>query len=226
MDIYFNSKFNKILSLGSNCYPKFFIGRILKPVYGQTELFDYIGTSMWAINMLLLNDFAGLTDIQLFDILPILEGEEPIVTNTKYYMRFIHDLKKVSDSESVEFQEKIKRRIQRFKENMSSFDRILFIRRQEIQKGRIHYNGGLKRPERDELDDFIDILHIKYKCRGVTIIYINLEEDGWNDRGDILCVKAESLGCEREDPHNVIMELFEKKHVIESLEKRFLKRST
>ena len=132
----------------------------------------------------------------------------------------------MSDSESVEFQEKIKRRIQRFKENMSSFDRILFIRRQEIQKERIHYNGGLKRPERDELDDFIDILHIKYKCRGVTIIYINLEEDGWNDRGDILCVKAESLGCEREDPHNVIMELFEKKHVIESLEKRFLKRST
>lgn len=219
MKTYFNAKFNKILSLGSNCYPKFFIKRILNPPYGETELFDYIGTSMALINMLLLNDFEGLYEPSNFALIHTLEGEEPVVTNTKYYMRFIHDLKAVTDADSTEFQEKIQRRIGRFKKNMTEFDRILFIRRQEIQKGRIHYNGGLVRPEREELDEFIDILKIKYNCPDVTIIYINLDEDGWNDRGDILSVKAASLGCEREDPHNVIKELFIEKGVMLELDK-------
>ena len=220
MNTYFNAKFNKILSLGSNCYPKFFISRILNPPYGETELFDYIGTSMSSINQLLLNDFDGLYEPSNFALIHTLEGEGPMVTNTKYYMRFIHDLKKVTDADSTEFQAKIQRRILRFKKNMTEFDRILFIRRQEIQKGRIYYNGeALLRPERLELDEFIDILKIKYNCAKVTIIYINLDEDGWNDRGDILSVKAASLGCEREDPHNVIRELFVEKGVMKQLDK-------
>jgi hypothetical protein len=165
----------------------------------------------------LLNDFKGLDEPSNFALFKTLEGEEPVVTNTKYYMRFIHDLKRVEDAESAEFQAKIQRRIIRFKKNMTEFDRILFIRRQEIQKGRIYYNGGLMRPERLELDEFIDILNIKYNCADVKIIYINLDEDGWNDRGDILSVKADSLSCEREDPHNVIKELFVKKDVLRQL---------
>ena len=70
-----------------------------------------------------------------------------------------------------------------------------------------------------ELDEFIEILKIKYNCANVTIIYINLDEDGWNDRGDILSVKASTLGCEREDPHNVIKELFVEKDIIKLLDK-------
>ena len=219
MHTYFNKKYNKILSLGSNCYSKFFISRVINPSYGETELFDYIGTSMASINHLLLNEFDGLYEPSNFALLNTLEGEEPVVTNTKYYMRFIHDLKKATDADSSEFQAKIQRRIGRFKKNMTEFDRILFIRRQEIQKGRIYYNGGLLRPEREELDEFIDILKIKYNCADVTIIYINLDEDGWNDRGDILSVKAPSLSCEREDPHNVIRELFVEKDVMKLLDK-------
>lgn len=217
---FLNNKFNKILSLGSNCYPKFFISRILNPPYGETELFDYIGTSMASINQLLLNDFDGLYEPSNFALIHTLEGEEPMITNTKYYMRFIHDLKKVTDADSSEFQAKMQRRILRFKKNMTEFDRILFIRRQEIQKGRIYYKGeGLLRPERMELDEFIEILKIKYNCANVTIIYINLDEDGWNDRGDILSVKTSSLCCEREDPHNVIKELFVEKDIVKLLDK-------
>ena len=220
MHTYFNKKYNKILSLGSNCYSKFFISRVISPPYGETELFDYIGTSMASINQLLLNEFDGLYEPSNFALIQTLEGEEPVVTNTKYYMRFKHDLKKVSDSDSSEFQAKIQRRILRFKKNMTEFDRILFIRRQEIQKGRVYYKGeGLLRPEREELDEFIDILKIKYDCPKVTIIYINLEEDGWNDRGDILAVKAESLDCEWEDAHNVIEKLFVEKGVMKLLDK-------
>jgi hypothetical protein len=174
---------------------------------------------MASINMLLLNNFDGLSEPSNFSLLHTLEGEEPVVTNTKYYMRFKHDLKNVTDAEAPEFQAKMQRRIVRFKKNMCEIDNILFIRRQEIQKGRIYYNGGLLRPERMELDEFIDILKIKYNCAKVTIIYINLDEDGWNDRGDILAVKTDSLDCEWEDAHNSIRNLFIEKDVMKQLDK-------
>jgi len=38
--------------------------------------------------------------------------------------------------------------------------------------------SGLLLPERMELDEFIEILKIKYNCAKVTILYINLDEDG------------------------------------------------
>jgi len=72
-----------------------------------------------------------------------------------------------------------------------------------------------------ELDEFIEILKIKYNCAKVTILYINLDEDGWNDRGDILSVKADSLDCEWEDAHNVIRGLFLEKDVMKQLDKNW-----
>jgi hypothetical protein len=100
---------------------------------------------------------------------------------------------------------------------MTEFSKILFIRLQEKQAGRVHYNGGLQRPERAELDDFIDILRTKYQCKNVTIIYINLDEDGWNDRGDILSVKTASLDWKQINTHYTIKNLFEKNDVLKKL---------
>ena len=58
MDTYLKLTFDKVISIGSNCYPKCFIQASLYG--GETEFFDYIGTSMWSINELLVNDFISI----------------------------------------------------------------------------------------------------------------------------------------------------------------------
>ena len=217
MDIYFARKFNSVVSLGSNCYPKFFISKILKPEYGETQLFDFIGSSMWSINSLLLNDFADLTNPLDFEKIPILENEAPIVTNTKYYLRFKHDLKTLGDLEGVEFRDKINRRIVRFKKTIEYSSKLLFIRYQESQKGRIVYTP-LLRSELEELEEFIDIIHIKFKCKSPIVIYINLDIDGWNERRDILSVKVDTLDCDWTKAHKIIETLFIEKNVVQQLD--------
>lgn len=218
MDIYFASKFNSIISLGSNCYPKFFISRILKPEFGETQLFDFIGYSMWSINQLLLNDFANLTNPSDFEKIPILENEPSVVTNTKYYLRFKHDLKTLGDLDGAEFKDKINRRIVRFKKTIEYSRKLLFIRYQENQKGCIVYTP-LIRSELEELEEFIDIIHIKFKCKSAVVIYINSDVDGWNERKDILSVKINTLDCDWTEAHKIIETLFIEKHVLEQLNK-------
>lgn len=214
MNIYFNTHFDKILSLGSNCYPKFFISKILKPSYGETELFDYIGSSMWSINMLILNDFKDIHNDTYFKLKPVLENDDPIVTNIKYNLRFKHDLKTVSDCNTVDFQNKLQRRIGRFKKNLKS-GKVLFIRHQESQTRRIPFS--VQRSEIDELEEFIDILDIKYKCSNVKILYINLDTDGWNERQNIFSVKINSLDYDWANAHKIIATLFEEKQVCNKL---------
>jgi hypothetical protein len=179
---------------------------------------------MWSNNLLLLNNFAGLTDLNNFELLHILEGEPPVVTNTKYYIRFRHDLKTVAESQTVEFLEKINRRISRFKKNIASSDHVLFIRMQEKQDGRIKYRQEETtcEKEHDAIEEFIDILHMKYNCRKVTVIYINLTTDGWNKRGDVLSVKISEIGKDWERAHLDIQDLFLAKDVIGQLESRLL----
>jgi len=217
METFFNGKFKRLISLGANCYPKFFISKVLKPVSGETDLFDFIGASMWSINALLLNDFAGLDDHRNFALVPILEGEEPVVTNTKYHLRFKHDLANAVDANKAVFKDKLARRVNRFKAGVTA-DSVLFIRQQEDQIRRLPYSrSNALRSEAEELDEFIDILYMKYKCKKVVVIYINLDLDGWNERHDILSVKIDRLDYEWATAHKVIQALFEQKGVVDLL---------
>jgi hypothetical protein len=216
MDIFFNNKYDKILSLGSNCCIKFFIKNILRPPYGETELFDYIGTSIKQINKLILNDFEDLTTDTCFQSLIIFNNDEPIITNTKYDIRFKHDLKKLEDISNPLFKEKIERRILRFKQNVVNFKNILFIRQQESNHLRVHNIVNMK-SEIEELRRFIDILRMKYSCANITIIYINLDLDGWNKEHDIFSVKISSLNYNWRYAPFIIEAIFNKKKVISLL---------
>jgi len=213
MNIVFNAKYDKILSLGSKCCVKFFIEKILKPPYGNTELFDYIGTSMGQINELIVNDFEDLTTDTYFELLNIIYGEDPIVTNTKYYMRFKHDLRKPEDACGLEFKNKMKRRILRFKQNIEKSKNILFIRQEESNFLRVPYKLQ-KKSELEELREFIDILHGKYKCGKITVIYINANTDGWNEQHDIFSVKIPSLDYDWKKAHTHLESLFNEKEVM------------
>jgi hypothetical protein len=217
MDTFFNGKFKRIFSLGSNCYPKIFISKILKSVSKETDFFDYVGTSMWSINSLLLNDFAGIDDHKNFVLMPVLEGGELIVVNTKYYLRFKHDLSIVADATRGTFKAKLARRLKRFTDGLTA-DSILFIRHEESQTGRLPYTSpNALRSDAEELEEFIDILHMKYNCKNVVVIYINLNVDGWNERHNILSVKIDSLDYDSKIADTVIKELFEKKGVMDLL---------
>lgn len=98
MDI-LQSKFDKILSLGYNCFFKLSMSN--QCIFQETQLFDYIGTSMWGINQLIKNEYEGLLkpenykQIKIDTIMP-----HQIVTNIQYYMRFPHDLKNI-DTKSL-----------------------------------------------------------------------------------------------------------------------------
>ena len=96
MNKFFKS-FDKIISLGSNCYIKMFLESHL--IKKETQFFDYIGSSMWSINELLKNDFKGLYDYKNFEKKHILnKGDIYIFTNNLYYLRFKHDFKQNFDS--------------------------------------------------------------------------------------------------------------------------------
>jgi len=217
MDIFFNGKFKRIFSLGSNCYPKFFISKILKPLNRETDFFDYVGSSMWSINALLLNDFAGLYDHKNFAFMSVLEGAPPVVINTKYYLRFKHDLATVADANKNAFKEKLARRLNRFNAGLTA-DSVLFIRQEESQTGRLAYTSpNALRSDAEELEEFVNILDMKYNCKNVVVIYINLNVDGWNERHNILSVKIDSLDYDWKIAHTVIQELFEQKGVMDLL---------
>lgn len=214
MDLFLKTKYTNIVSLGSNCYPKLFIQRVIKPTNGETQLFDYIGTSVWSINALLRADFKDLTNVSMT---PILDKVRPIVTNTEYYVRFMHELRNASDAEKPAFKEQIERRIQRFTALMSEpTNNILFIRWQENPKGRIAYPNFPTTTEYEELGTFVALVKEKYGA-AVTVIYINTEQEGWNEARNILSVKISSLAVDVRIAATRIKALFETNKIVDSL---------
>uniref|UniRef100_A0A6C0E1T5 Papain-like cysteine peptidase n=1 Tax=viral metagenome TaxID=1070528 RepID=A0A6C0E1T5_9ZZZZ len=159
----FLKSFDKIISLGSNCYIKMFLDSHLKKE--ETQFFDYIGTSMWSINELIKNDFQGLYDYKNFEKKHILnKGDKYIFTNNLYYVRFKHDFNQnfssnvndiKEDKKFLEFVNKYKRRQKRFMEILNSKENILFIRYEEDNKDRIKYYE-----EKDEIEFIYEFMKI------------------------------------------------------------------
>jgi len=145
---------------------------------------------MWSINALIRADFVGiLSDLSC---IPIMENAGPIVTNTTYYIRFLHELASVREANTPLFRERMDRRITRFKKLLTDSERILFVRYQENAEGRIVYHD---RPntEFEEIGIFIELVKSTYGCKRVAVIYINLDQEGWNATHDIFSVKIDSL---------------------------------
>lgn len=159
----FLKSFDKIISMGSNCYVKMFLDSHMSKK--ETQFFDYIGSSMWSINELLRNDFQGLYDYKNFEKKHILnKGDKYIFTNNLYYIRFKHDFKQNFNSnindikEDLKFSEfinKYKRRQNRFIELLNSKETILFIRYEEDNKDRVKYYE-----EKDELEFIYEFMKI------------------------------------------------------------------
>ena len=84
----------------------------------------------------------------MFVSMQLMNNEEPLITNKKYYTRFMHDFTNhtdnISDEEFKLFEEKYNRRITRFKNILSDCNSnnksILFLRIEENNTNRIIYD--------------------------------------------------------------------------------------
>lgn len=171
------------ISLGFNCKVKAFIDR--KIVRRETHFFDYIGASMWAVNDLVRNKFWNGTD-ELFNRedycnLEITKGTF-INTNRKYYLRFLHDIKNISDLSGgfySRFVDKMKRRAKRFIEFLDRSQRIVFIRLAESTNRIIYdeHKDKFKKTELEYVHEFAHILRKGWKHLDFQIILLSDEEE-------------------------------------------------
>jgi hypothetical protein len=175
----------QIIPLGYNCFVKKYLNYI--GLSQETQLFDYIGSSMWGINKFIENDYKNLFDLNEYELLQINTNKiEKIVTHKKYYFRFLHDLKDVpkknyeiryinnkyskkiikiqnrnNDDLFKSFQEKYERRIIRFKNLLNTKNKIVFTRFDEKLDDRIMYDfikDNYNKNEIEYLNDFSNII--------------------------------------------------------------------
>jgi hypothetical protein len=184
-----------LLSLGSNCNVKKYIDTI-KP-NNPTQFFDYIGTSMWAINELIENDFTDIFNKDDFENMRTSTKYGDIVTNKKYYLRFLHDLKNIDHDKTkvytinnkihvckannfAECKDKYDRRRQRFIDILTSSNKILFIRLEEDNRDRIIYDIYKDKLQKSELEytfDLSNTLKRKYSGLDFMILVISFNHD-------------------------------------------------
>uniref|UniRef100_A0A6C0D9G3 Papain-like cysteine peptidase n=1 Tax=viral metagenome TaxID=1070528 RepID=A0A6C0D9G3_9ZZZZ len=166
---------NKYLSLGNNCFIKKYLNTI-QP--GETNFFDYIGSSQWSINELFLNDFANLFNKEDYANMKVLTNYE-CVTHKHYYLRFLHDLSKnFTDLQFNQFKSKYIRRILRLKKLLSEENKIIFLRTEEHYENRVIYHPDkYVKTELEYLFEFSDIIKNLYPQLDFSIIQISRSEN-------------------------------------------------
>ena len=192
-------KYDKIISLGFNCYIKRFMEE--EGIKQETNLFDYIGTPMWGINEFIENDFSKLTLIDDFEKMKITSKEpENIFTNKRYYFRFKHDnlipnkgTNKVNINSFSKLKSTLERRIQRFNSMLSSPKKILFIRLEQDNTNRIEYEEYKEKDKIPELEYvilFSKIIKNKYPLINFNILFISkTNENKYDTENSILIIK-------------------------------------
>lgn len=174
--------YDNLISIGYNCFFK----RFLKIKLGhnkETYFFDYIGTSMWSINELIKNDFDDFFNHNHYKKIEINTTKIcNHLTNTKYYVRFPHDLeldKFNGDYNSkyfIDFINSYTRKKNRFYELLNSNNKIIFLRLEEDNTNRIiypEYKDKVKINEYDDLKNFTEIIKNKFPNLNFIVIFIS-----------------------------------------------------
>lgn len=210
----FIRSFDKIISLGSNCYVKMFLDSVKLKL--QTQFFDYIGSSMWVINDLFKENFNDLFDgIDSLEKKRIMDSgdDQYILTHKKYYLRFKHDFKQNFDSEikenikPVDFKnvrDKYERRKERLIDILNDDEKtLLFIRYEEEQQDRIKYFED-KKSEIEYIYEFIEIIKQKYPLKKFCILLLSHElENDKRDENLIILKMIEKINVWTESPKKI-----------------------
>lgn len=195
MNILLNEKYDKVISLGSNCFIKFYIRHIKHEQ--ETHFFDYIGSPMWSVYELVKNGFSDVFNIDEYKNEYTIIGQSEIVTNSRYNLKFKHDLSTDKFKFLVqfdEFKEKYSRRIKRFQDLlMSTSESVLFMRFEEMKKNRIvncEYNEQNKISEYEYIKLFSQYLRINFPELKFKIIFISkTKNDDVDDENNIITIR-------------------------------------
>ena len=219
--------FDKIISLGSNCYVKMFLESIKRS--DETHFFDYIGSSMWAINDLFKEDFKDLFDdgIDVLEKKRILtKGDQYILTHKKYHIRFKHEFKQqkfyseIKENIKLEdfnkTRDKYIRRKERLKDILNNNQTLLFIRYEEDQENRIQHFED-KKSEIEYIYEFIEIIKEKYPLKKFCILLLshNLENEDKRNENLIILKNIEKINIWVESPAKIKNTIEKNKKFIE-----------
>jgi hypothetical protein len=173
-----------IVSLGADCYTRMFLNTLRNKK--ETQLFDYIGTSMWGINDLLENDFAGLTDASHYSVQKVVRNQPPMPVHALYNLRFLHDGSAIKRGPA--FAQQLTRRATRFVETILTSQNPLFVRHQE-KTDRLWTPKPYLYDELSEIQRFVTLLRTKYGRQQFTVVYVNRDHEGVVD-DNIICLKT------------------------------------
>jgi hypothetical protein len=183
------------ISLGFNCSVKHYLDRTFGP--RETGTFDWLGTSMWALDLMFREDFAGAFDADKYTPMQILTTGRLVNTHPKYYIVAKHD------NMDKTLYAKYQRRLSRLRETLTNTEtKVLFIRLEEYRKHRIIYDQYKEYYAKDEvyyIKNLICFLGKQYPNLKFTFILISwtLNTDCVEHMGHkIIIIKAETeLGC-------------------------------
>lgn len=161
--------FNKSLaiSLGWTCRPalliQFMSGKA--KVSCERQVFDWLGSPMWAINRLIENNFEDfIKKEEIVRKKRFKNGENQVYIHKLYNIRFLHDfVSGVTENTFKFFKDKYERRIERF-QNLLNSDKELFFIRLEYDDSLILEHDDIVQEKGDEkyhLEKFTDILMAK-----------------------------------------------------------------
>lgn len=173
---------NNLISLGYNCFFKKFLKSKLR-FKKETNFFDNIGISMWSINELLSNDFEDFFNPTHYKQIKIKNNENVgFLSNTKYYVRFPHDLETVKFNKNYngkyfnDFISMYSRRKTRLYELLINSRKVIFLRLEEDNNDRIiypEYEEKMKTTEFDNLLVFTEIIKKKFPSLNFVTIFVS-----------------------------------------------------
>lgn len=184
-----------LISIGHNCFPKKYIKNKIKDT--EYLFFDYIGTPMWSVCELFQNDFTNLFDYGDYNKLQIYDNQmQMTMTNSKYYIRFTHDLDTNNFNEYLfnEFVKKYMERIKRLYDILNNKINVVFIRYKEIHTNRImheKYHIKYSKTEYEYLIDFSNTIKQKFPNLKFKILFISSDDnDFYDSTNNILIIKT------------------------------------
>jgi hypothetical protein len=197
------------VSLGFNCS----VARCIEMLserdghFYERQVFDWLGTSMWAIVMLIKDDFRNLLDKRLLEYRKrYTHTDELYPINIKYDIPMLHEFEKrnsvrVREAELIPIVEKYQRRIERFNGLLRGDKEIVFIRLERDASDKISTpeSAPYVVNEIKSLLEFVGILRAagtKY-----SIVYLTYtREDGYDPENRIYFLHCENTrDMKRED---------------------------
>ncbi len=174
--------YDEIISLGYVCNVPALLSALghRKSAYP----FDRVATPMWAVYDLLENNFDGFLDEENITSGSLFDGmDNSYVYDSRYYTRIADNCKKMNGPAYDHLIEKIREREQRFLNELSSGDSILFIRSEEPSTysrlgDRIilpEHANKYAQSERYYLELFSDLLKVRYPSLQFKILLLSSE---------------------------------------------------